>query len=161
VEQFWIILGSIAGVVTAVVTIWLVILARRSSSASASSPSKGTASEEPQVTVTVANLFETYDEPRDLGPWSFGITGINSSDRPVRFTSAGFERSDGKQIVITQQPYGADLIRVVPPQDSGKTWMDCDSLSAAGLDIYGPVVGWVRTATDDLFKSEPKVLRSR
>lgn len=154
-EQFWIILGSLAGVVTAGVTIWLVTLARRPSS------SPPTIKKGPEVTVTVANLFETYEEPRDLGPWSFSVSGINRSDHPVRFTSAGFERSDGKQIVITQQPYGADLIRAVPSQDSGKTWMDCDSLSAAGLDIHGPIVSWVRTATDDLFKSEPKVLRSR
>jgi hypothetical protein len=151
VEEFWIILGSLAGVVTAVVTIWLVILARRPASSPASSAAEPTAKEEPDVEVTVANLFETFEQPRDLGPWSFSIRGINRSDHPVRFTSAGFERSDGKQIVITEQP----------PHDSGQTWMDCESLSAAGLDIYGPIVGWVRTATDDLFKSEPKVLRSR
>jgi hypothetical protein len=161
VEEFWVILGSLAGVVTAVVTIWLVILARRPASSPASSAAEPTAKEEPDVEVTVANLFETFEQPRDLGPWSFSVSGINRSDHPVRFTSAGFERSDGKQIVITEQPYGADLIRAVPPHDSGQTWMDCESLSAAGLDVYGPIVGWVRTATNDLFKSEPKVLRSR
>lgn len=124
-EEFWIILGSLAGVVTAAVTIWLVILARRPASSPTSSAAEPTATEEPDVEVTVANLFETFEQPRDLGPWSFSVSGINRSDHPVRFTSAGFDRSDGTQIVITEQPYGADLIRVVPPHDSGQTWMDC------------------------------------
>jgi hypothetical protein len=42
VEEFWIILGSLAGVVTAVVTIWLVILARRLASSPASSAAEPT-----------------------------------------------------------------------------------------------------------------------
>jgi hypothetical protein len=74
VEEFWIILGSLAGVVTAAVTIWLVILARRPASSPASSAAEPTAKEEPDVEVTVANLFEAFEQPRDLGPWSFSTS---------------------------------------------------------------------------------------
>jgi hypothetical protein len=158
VEEFWIILGSVAGVVTALVTIWLVVLARRSSSAPA--PSTGPGADEAEVKIEVANLFETYDDPPDLGPWSFSVTGINRSDHPIRFTSAGFERADGKQIVIRDQPYGSNLIGTIPPHDSGETWIECAALEQAGLDVYGPIVGWARTATGELYKSEPRVLRS-
>jgi hypothetical protein len=45
------------------------------------------------------------------------VTGINRTDHPIRFTSAGFDRQHGKQIVITKQPYGAGLIGVVPGHD--------------------------------------------
>jgi hypothetical protein len=158
VEAVWIAVAAIGTIVLVVLTAWLVVLARRPAvPASPSSPAPP-APDEPEVTVEVANLFETYE--RDLGPWSFSVTGVNRSDHPVRFTSAGFERGDGKQIVITQQPYGSTLIGTVPSHDSGQTWMDCDSLESAGLDTYGEIVGWARTATGELYRSEPKTLRS-
>lgn len=154
-EPVWIAVAAIGTLVLVILTAWLVVLARRPAAAPApASP----ASAEPEVTVEVANLFETYE--RDLGPWSFSVTGVNRSDHPVRFTSGGFERGDGSQIVITQQPFGSSLIRTVPPHDSGQTWIECDSLAAVGLDIYGEIVGWVRTATGELYRSEPKTLRS-
>jgi hypothetical protein len=137
-------------------TIWLVIIARRPSASAA--PMVAPPRDEPEVIVEVSNIFETYGP--EFGPWSFGVKGVNRSDHPIRFTSAGFERPDRKQVVITEQPVGADLIRTVPAHDAGQTWIECDALASAGLDIYGPVVGWVRTATGDLYKSEPKTLRS-
>lgn len=149
---FWIIFGSVAGGATTLLTVWLVVIARRPSAPVA------TAERGPEVTVEVSNIFEAYDDGR-TGPWAFGIQGINRSDHPIRFTSAGFERADGEQIVITQHPYGTNLIRTIPPHDSGQTWMYCDDLAASGLDIFEPIVGWVRTATGDLYKSEPKTLR--
>lgn len=150
--ELLIILGTVATVIAAIVAIWQLVLQRRASPPPPPQPSGL------RFEVEVTNLFETYEA--DLGPWSFCVKGINRSDHPIRVTSAGFERGDGKQIVITQQPYGADLIRTLPPHDAGQTWMDCDSLAAAGLDVYGPIIGWVRTATGELYKSEPRVLRS-
>lgn len=150
-----IILGTIATVIAAIVATWQLVLQRRATRGHTALPQHPSG---PRLQAEVTNLFETYEA--DLGPWSFCVKGINRSDHPIRVTSAGFKRGDGKQIVITQQPYGADLIRTLPPHDAGQTWMDCDSLAAAGLDVYGPIIGWVRTATGELYKSEPRVLRS-
>lgn len=157
-EEFWIIVGSIGTVLLVFLTIWLIVLARRPSAAPA--PSTGSSADVAEVEVEVANLFATYDDSPVLGPWSFSVTGINRSDHPIRFTSAGFERADGKQIVIRDQPYGSNLIGAVPSHDSGQTWIECDALERAGLDVYGPIVGWARTATGELYKSEPRELRS-
>lgn len=131
-EQFWIIVGSIT-VLLVFLTIWLIVLARRPSTTP--TPRAGHPADEPEVKVEVANLFKTYEQPRDLGPSSFSVTGINRSNHPIRFTSAGFELPDGKQIVMMRQPYSSSVIGTVPPHDSGQTWMECDALADAGLDI--------------------------
>jgi hypothetical protein len=159
VGTVWLYVGVAASVVTivgAAIGIWRWLIRRRRAAEQPEEASPQDA--QPEFEVEVSNLFETHGP--DFGPWSFGVQGINRSDHPVRVTSAGFERGDGKQIVITEQPFGSSLVRTLPPHDSGQTWMECDTLASAGLDVYGPIVGWVRLATGELYRSEPKVLRA-
>lgn len=111
------------------------------------------------VEVTVENALPTYGA--QTGQWCFSVRAVNRGDYPVNVTSAGFVMPDGRELVIVAPPFGGALPSEVPPRDSRQTWLEVDTLEAEGLDVYGPVTGWVRTSTNERFSSKPRVLRSR
>lgn len=49
----------------------------------------------------------------------------------------------------------------VEPRDSGMTWLDVEEATRLGLDIFRPLVGWVRTSDDQRFESKPAPLMRR
>jgi hypothetical protein len=91
------------------------------------------------------------------------ITAINQSSHMVKVTSVGFIAQDGskRDVLLTTQSFGATLPGPVEPRDSGMAWLDIDEAARAGIDIYRPLVGWVRTSDDQRFESKPAPLLRR
>jgi hypothetical protein len=91
------------------------------------------------------------------------ITAINQSNHVVKVSSAGFITQDGSKqdVVLMAAPFGATLPGPIEPRDSGMTWLDVEEAMRIGLDIYRPLVGWVRTSEDQRFESKPAALLRR
>src|SRR4029077_11767714 len=91
------------------------------------------------------------------------ITAINQSNHAVKVTSAGFITQDGSKqdVLLMAPPFGATLPGAIEPRDSGMTWLDVEEATRIGLDIYRPLVGWVRTSDDQRFESKPEPLLRR
>jgi hypothetical protein len=97
------------------------------------------------------------------GDWCFGIEVVNRDLEPIEIRSAGFDMNDGSggKIIWQVQPPGATLPGVVKGRSSASTWLPIEELEKQGLDIYGPIVAWVRTEADELVRSEPKTLYTK
>lgn len=97
------------------------------------------------------------------GEWCYVIDVVNLGLSPVEVRSVGFDMNDGtnRQIFQMSRPPGATLPGRVNARSSGMTWMELDELERSGLNIHAPVVAWVRTESDEVVRSSPKVLRSR
>ena len=91
------------------------------------------------------------------------ITAINQSNHAVKVTSAGYITQDGSKqdVLLMAPPFGATLPGAIEPRDSGMTWLDVEEATRIGLDIYRPLVAWVRTSDDQRFESKPEPLLRR
>lgn len=111
------------------------------------------------VTVQARIAFVGYDALQVIS-----IEATNTSDHPVRVTSAGLMLQDGsgRQFVILRQPDGATLPGVVQPHDSATTWIaQADAESEGGFDVFAPVTAWVNLATGQAVTSKPRPLMTR
>jgi len=112
-----------------------------------------------EVTVSAALLGMTDGDMID----AVSITVVNRSDHTVRVTGAGVELQDrsGRQVHQVREFPGATLPGAVASHDSGSTYFLADELKEAGIDIYGPITAWIRLATGEIVRSQPKVTRTR
>jgi hypothetical protein len=92
-----------------------------------------------------------------------GITveAINRSSHTVRVTGIGFNMNDGtnRVVQIVYPGAGSSLPGSIAPHDSGMGWMSEVDVRDAGIDIYKPLVAWVRTSAGEQFNSKPVTLR--
>jgi hypothetical protein len=91
------------------------------------------------------------------------ITAVNQSDHLVKVTSVGFITQDGskRDVLLMQPPFGATLPGPVAQRDSGVSWLEVQDCLTAGLDVYRPLVGWVRTSEGQRYESKPTTLMRR
>lgn len=94
---------------------------------------------------------------------ALAINLVNHSDHAVRVTGVGIDLQDGsgRQAHLVREPPGATIPGTVAPHDSGSTYFLTEELEESGVDIFGPIAGWVRLATGETMKSKPRVTRSR
>lgn len=74
---------------------------------------------------------------------------VNHSAHQVRVTSVGFYPQDGSRATmpIVHQPPGSTVPGVIPPNDSGQSWIEVEALESTGVvDLRRPLVGWALDA---------------
>jgi hypothetical protein len=92
------------------------------------------------------------------------VEAINRSDHAIRVTGVGLYLQDGsgRQMHQMHTPPGGTLPGAVASRDSGSTYFLAEDIGQeGGIDIYGPITGWVHLSTGETVKSKPKVTRTR
>jgi hypothetical protein len=92
------------------------------------------------------------------------LEALNHGDHLVRVVGVGFDAQDGSgnTVQLTQIPPGATIPGQIGAHDSGQTWVIADhDVGQVPFDLYRPLVGWVRLATDEKIKSEARTLMRR
>ena len=95
------------------------------------------------------------------GRWAVFIEVFNTTDHPVRWTSAALEMRDGRIFYLMEHPPGGELPAVIQPQDSHHTWADCHELERQGLALDEPVVAAAKLTTGETVRSPAKRLAGR
>jgi hypothetical protein len=95
------------------------------------------------------------------GSWAVFIEVLNRTDHPVRWISAALELADGRRLYLMQQPPGGELPAVLQPHDSHQTWMSCQELERAGLDLSDAVFATAKLDTGEILRSPQRQLVSR
>ena len=88
---------------------------------------------------------------------AISITAANRSEHAVRVTSVGLDlnRDDGWQFHQAVPILGASLPGIVQPHDAGVGMIDRENAEEEGLDLFQPVVAWIRLSTGEICRSNP------
>lgn len=163
--DFWIVAGSLAGIVAALAGVIGVVHQIRSGKAERERPSAETALHEPPpasgaktgLELKLSWMWPTYDNG-EIGPDSIGLTLVNRLDHPVRWTSASIDLQDesGRHLaLIDAAPPGMGLPQRVESHDSSFTLVAAQQLRDQGMDLSRPIMARASIATGETVVSAP------
>jgi hypothetical protein len=96
--------------------------------------------------------------------WAVLLEAINHGDHPVRVVGLGFDVQDGSgcTIQLARIPPGATIPGEIKPHDRGQTWLIADPKAGeVPVDLFRPLVGWVRLAGGEQIKSRSKAMMTQ
>lgn len=164
VVDFWVIAGSIAGIVAAAATIIGVSHQFRSSKAERDWKGARAAATEPEappvkpgLELKLSWMWPTYDNGT-LGSDSIGLTLVNNLDHQVRWVSASIDLQDGSGrhlALINCAPPGMGLPQRVDAHDSSFTLVAAEQLRDQGMDLSRPITARANISTGETVESPP------
>jgi hypothetical protein len=161
VVDFWVVVGSIAGIVAALAGVIGVVHQIRSDSpereGSGSSPHGPSTAITTGLELKLSWMWPTYDDGT-IGPDSIGLTLVNRLEHPVKWASAGIDLQDGSGrhlALIDAAPPGMGLPQRVEPHDSALTLVAAQQLRDQGMDLSRPITARASIATGETVISAP------
>lgn len=164
VVDFWVIAGSIAGIVAAAATVIGVSHQLRSSKTERDRKGARAAATEPEASpvkpgleLKLSWMWPTYDNGT-LGSDSIGLTLVNNLDHQVRWVSASIDLQDGSGrhlALINCAPPGMGLPQRVDAHDSSFTLVAAQQLRDQGMDLSRPITAQANIATGETVESPP------
>jgi len=89
---------------------------------------------------------------------------LNHSDHPIRVAGVGFDLQDGsgRTLQLAAIPPGATIPGEIAAHDSGQTWIIADSdVGEMPVDLFRPLVGWVRLSTNEKIRAKVRTLMTK
>ena len=156
----WTAIGSVAGLISVLVTIIALVRPGRSSHApeGPSEPRPQPTSALPDFDLNIAWGWPTYDDGT-VGQDSITLTLYNRRHHSVKWSSASIELPDGRHMPVTDYmvPPGMALPLVVDAQDNRILLVAVEALRQAKIDLEQPIAGRATLGTGEVIRSEQQV----